>query len=1215
MKIVSRFCSIVLGGLALILLAAAFRSEAICTDGSSQPLPKVQLSGENARAYLERSKDGQSLMQALTAARFGLQWQEHAPGESKREGGGYLGLSHEQNLNAWFDEEGMTVRPTLPEEKRDQGWSMALRLQAYGYGKQLSAVPPIVSRKAKGHRIEYLRQGSASFQLATPLRRKLEACATLIEWYENKAEGIEQGFTLNERPTRCSDGALSPFQGWESTPTERGDYSARIPEIVSEPLRLVLAVEGDLRARTGEGGTIELVETNGKGTLSYSNLVAQDTDGKRLAARMEASADGREIALIVEDAGARYPIVIDPIVASLEKKLDASPDVQAEARFGAAVAIDGDRAVVGAWRHDSGFPLGADKGAVCIFTRSGTAPNFTWTRSNFLTGANAGDGCGQSVAISGNRIVYGCPGANNNTGKAYVFDLSTGKELIPPSGFVNAGDRYGASVAISGNTVAVGAPLNYNGGWSNNGEVFIYTLNPDLSYGRPPALQDFFNGTSNNQFGASVALDGTNLLVGIPGAGGGAGKAAIFFNGATAVSAYLFANDGAAGNQFGSSVALSGNTAVIGAPLNSNAKGTNAGAAYVFVRDTNGNWSQQQKLTASDGKANAYFSASAVAIQGNTIVVGSYAWSPFNQLDFGKAYVFMRSTTVWTQQATMVGDNQAGDQFGIGVGISGDTVIAGARTATASGVASAGAAYVYRLDCVPPISVEFDPTNETVCLGGLVQLVPSQTFVSGHRPTSYQWRKNGVNIGAPSDMLPYTINAATAADAGSYDVIASTACGSVTSNTLTLTVHTFTLNPTSQNFGVSGSTGIVNVTATGASCNWTAVSNASFITVNSGSSGTGNGTVGFTVAANPNSGQRTGTITIAGKTFTVTQDGTNCSYSIAPTSITLGASASTNVVNVTAGPGCAWTATSNDPAFLSINSGASGSGNGTVTYTIAANSTTAQRTGTLTIAGQTFTVTQAAAQPTVLANISTRLRVETGDNALIGGIIVTGSQNKKIIVRAIGPSLGFADKLADPILELRDGSGAVLEANDNWMDSPNKQAIIDSTIPPNNPLESAIVRSVPPGNYTAIERGVNNGTGIGVVEAYDLDTAANSKLANISTRGLVQTGDNVLFAGMIVVGQASQKVIVRALGPSTGVPGALADPTLELRDQNGGLLEANDNWMDSPNKQAIIDSTIPPNNPLESAIVRTLAPANYTAIVRGVNNTTGIAVVEVYALQ
>jgi hypothetical protein len=257
-------------------------------------------------------------------------------------------------------------------------------------------------------------------------------------------------------------------------------------------------------------------------------------------------------------------------------------------------------------------------------------------------------------------------------------------------------------------------------------------------------------------------------------------------------------------------------------------------------------------------------------------------------------------------------------------------------------------------------------------------------------------------------------------------------------------------------------------------------------------------------------------------------------------------------------------------------------------------------------------------QATTLANISTRLRVETGDGALFAGFIVTGTQPKKVIIRAIGPSIALADHLADPILELHDSFGATLDSNDNWQDSANKQAIIDSTVAPTNPLESAIVATLPAGNagYTAIIRGANNGTGIGVVEAYDLDARASSKLANISTRGFVATGDNVLFAGTIVLGQVPQKVIIRALGPSVPVAGAMADPTLELRDHNGGLLEANDNWVDSPNKQAIIDSTIPPTNNAESAIVYTLpANTNYTAIVRGVNNTTGIAVVEVYALN
>ena len=254
----------------------------------------------------------------------------------------------------------------------------------------------------------------------------------------------------------------------------------------------------------------------------------------------------------------------------------------------------------------------------------------------------------------------------------------------------------------------------------------------------------------------------------------------------------------------------------------------------------------------------------------------------------------------------------------------------------------------------------------------------------------------------------------------------------------------------------------------------------------------------------------------------------------------------------------------------------------------------------------------------MLANISTRLLVETGDNVLIGGFIVSGTQPKKVLIRAIGPSLPLNGVLADPTLELHDAiHGTLLESNDNWVDSPNKQAIVDSGAAPMNDLESAIVTTLPANNagYTAIVRGVNSGTGIGVVEAYDLDTFANSKLANISTRGLVQTGDNVLIAGTIVVGQASQKVIVRAIGPSLLVPGKLADPELELHDSNGALLEANDNWVDSPNKQAIIDSTIPPPNNAESAIVRTLTPGNYTAIVRGANDTTGIAVVEIYALQ
>jgi hypothetical protein len=180
--------------------------------------------------------------------------------------------------------------------------------------------------------------------------------------------------------------------------------------------------------------------------------------------------------------------------------------------------------------------------------------------------------------------------------------------------------------------------------------------------------------------------------------------------------------------------------------------------------------------------------------------------------------------------------------------------------------------------------------------------------------------------------------------------------------------------------------------------------------------------------------------------------------------------------------------------------------------------------------------------------------VQTGNNVLIGGFIITGTQPKRVIVRAIGPSLSsfFPGALADPVLELHGPGAFATITNDNWR-SDQQAEIIATGIPPTNDLESAIVATLPANNsaYTAIVRGVNNGTGIGLVEAYDLDRTVDSKLANISTRGFVQTGDNVLIAGTIVLGQTSQNVIVRAIGPSLNVPGKLADPTLELRDGNG----------------------------------------------------------------
>ena len=255
--------------------------------------------------------------------------------------------------------------------------------------------------------------------------------------------------------------------------------------------------------------------------------------------------------------------------------------------------------------------------------------------------------------------------------------------------------------------------------------------------------------------------------------------------------------------------------------------------------------------------------------------------------------------------------------------------------------------------------------------------------------------------------------------------------------------------------------------------------------------------------------------------------------------------------------------------------------------------------------------------PVQLGNISTRLSVGTDENVAIGGFIVTGSEPKEVIVRAIGPTLALAGSLADPFLELHDASGSIIASNDNWQESANKQAIIDSGLAPANDNESAILMTLDPGTYTAIGRGVNGTTGIALVEVYDLDRTVDSKLANISTRGLVQTEDNVMIGGIIVLGDSETDVLVRAIGPELtagGVEGALADPVLELHDQDGVLITMNDDWKAT--QQAEIEATgLAPSDDHESAILATLTPASYTAIVRGKNDTTGVALVEVYNIS
>jgi hypothetical protein len=271
-------------------------------------------------------------------------------------------------------------------------------------------------------------------------------------------------------------------------------------------------------------------------------------------------------------------------------------------------------------------------------------------------------------------------------------------------------------------------------------------------------------------------------------------------------------------------------------------------------------------------------------------------------------------------------------------------------------------------------------------------------------------------------------------------------------------------------------------------------------------------------------------------------------------------------------------------------------------------------------ATRTFNVTVRA---TEMANISTRVPVGAGDNnAGIGGFIVRGSGQRRIVVRALGPSLNangapVPNRLQNPTLELyRGGSDEPIAANDDWETASNAASISAIGLAPSDSRESAILIDLAEGDYTAVVRGAGGSTGNALVEVYAVLSDAPAFLGNISTRGPVQTGDNVLIGGVIVRGGNSERLLFRAIGPdltNRGVTGALQDPALELFDVNGQRIAFNDNWRE--NEQAIRDTNMPPRDERESAIVATLGSGNYTAVVRGKADTTGIGLVEVFSLD
>jgi hypothetical protein len=526
--------------------------------------------------------------------------------------------------------------------KHPQG-DTVLRLTGYGYGARLRT--PLEGKPTvSGNRVEYQR-------------------GEINEWYVNDSRGLEQGFTLARRPGVSKDG---------------------------EPLVIALGVSGGLRPElTGQGNAV-LLQSGNNTVLRYDGLLAWDARGRALSAKLEVGE--REVRLVVDDRGAEYPVVVDPVWAQ-ESELLAS-DAAVGDNFGWSVSVSGSIAVIGAYTKKIG--TNTSQGAAYVFTRSGT----TWTQQQELTASDgaAGDWFGYSVSLSGTTVVIGAPqknvGSNVSQGAAYVFALagsawSQMQELTTPfSG------NFGWSVALDGSTALIGASgstVNMN---PNQGFAYVY-VRSGSTWGQQQQLAAS-DGVTSDQFGYSVAVSGNTAVVSAAnkkvGANASQGAAYVFTRSGSSWTQQqkLTSSDGAANDEFGYSVSLSGSTALIGAPFKKVGTNTSQGAAYVFA-GSGSTWSQQQELVSSDGAAGDEFGYS-VAVTGSRVLVGAVFKTINSANDQGAAYVFVGSGTTWTQQQELTAsDGTSQNWFGSAVSLNGTTALIGATWR----LSTTGAAYVF----------------------------------------------------------------------------------------------------------------------------------------------------------------------------------------------------------------------------------------------------------------------------------------------------------------------------------------------------------------------------------------------------------------------------------------------------------------------------------------------------------------------------------------
>ncbi len=526
-------------------------------------------------------------------------------------------------------------------------WRLSMRVTGIGYEgevRPLAAAEPVADKQ----RVEYRR-------------------GPVTEWYENRPEGLEQGFTIAEPPGRRAD-----------------------------VLVVALAVAGDGEVAV-EGNAARFMDTAGRTFLRYAGLETRDADGNVLPTRMEGG--GRELCLLVEAGSARFPVTADPTFAQ-EAKLVAS-DGALDDDFGYSVSVSGDTAVVGAPWDD----LGANnQGSAYVFARS----EGVWSEQQKLVASDGAldDHFGYSVSVSGDTAVVGAYRDVHQgvyQGSAYVFVRSGGvwseqQKLVASDGA--SGDFFGTSVSVSGDTTVVGAPWDDAGASTDHGSAYVFVRSEGVWNEQQKLVAS--DGVFSDFFGISVSVSGDTAVVGAWRDDVGTnnqGSAYVFVGsgGVWTEQQKLVASDGAGDDWFGVSVSVSGDTAVVGAYADDVGANIDQGSAYVFVR-SGGVWSEQQKLVASDGAAGDLFGAS-VSVSGDTVVPGAPD-DDDGATARGSAYVFVRSGGVWSEQQKLVAsDGVFLAKFGTSVSVSGDTAVVGAR-GDIVGSTRQGSAYVFSDDLI-----------------------------------------------------------------------------------------------------------------------------------------------------------------------------------------------------------------------------------------------------------------------------------------------------------------------------------------------------------------------------------------------------------------------------------------------------------------------------------------------------------------------------------